>query len=394
MSAPAALWLALGLCAAPGSADVSLVLVVQTQTGGAADARLAKSLVEVARGRMRLVSAVASKGFDKERPWRVVEVLDLPTTSAIVLDPDERTWERRPLGRYIDGPPAGAGARPFSVVDSSITITPGTYVRKCLGADCSHYHVVATMSLRDAKGRRRRARLEQDIWMAPLTGDAQKGLLDLIAFEAEFRRQSGSALSPLDRQTYQSAEAAKHIGVPRSQLDAVLSRVRTALSDVPGYPLVSAVAWWSDRPAKAEHRPKAPPRNEPQLLQEPPPPPPRPRRAFVRIDWHGGWKRLDRALAGAQEGVPVLNRQPAPQPPPVLERYDAFQAELAAIVEQLDQRRAPDRPAVEPAKPGAEDAAEAKESRLYEAFSEIGELVFVGGIPDERFKPPAGFRPK
>ncbi|MBI4345524.1 MAG: hypothetical protein HY553_01625 [Elusimicrobia bacterium] len=396
-----ALWIAL-----PARADVSLVQVVQTQAGAGDEGQLAKSLLEVSREKMRLVTAVVRRDGDgpdeHAPPWRMVEVLELATTSVLLIDPEARTWERRGLDRLHHGPPVGAGPRRFDVVAASVSVRPGTLVRRCLGADCSHYHVAADVTLRDRRGKRSRARLEQDIWMAPLTGTAQKGLLDLIAFEAEFRRQTGSALSPVDHQTYRVAEAARSLGVGREDLEGVVAKVRRALQEVPGYPLVSSVAWWSDRDRRAAPKTRKP-RAEPKLLQDPPPAAPRPRRAFVRIDWHGGWKKLDSALARAQAGLPGLRQAPEAPPAAVLEGYEAFRTELAAVIEQLDRARAAPRPApalpaeqgdlTRPPPPDAREGGPAA-SRAYESFSEIGELIFINQIPDERFRPPAGFRPK
>lgn len=401
----------LALLALPASADVTLVQVVQGQSASG-EGLLAKSLIEVSRGKMRLVTAVAprlegeaAKDDAPAEPWRVVQVLDLATTSLLVIDPDSRSYDERELGAVLDGPPVPRGRRPFTIVSSSVTLEPGRLMRKCLGSDCAHWHAAADLRLK-GKGRRVRARLEADVWVASLAGEPQRALLDLIAFEAAYRRQTGSALSPLDRQAYRPREAAQRLGVEVRELERVLSDVRGRFSGLPGYPLTSSVVWWSVVPR--DQRAAKPSKREPKLLQDPPPASRRPPLRLVRIDWHAPWSRVDRALARAQAG---LGRPPAPGRPDVLGSYDRFQAELRAVIQALDARPAPrpqaeERPrAGEPA-PGeasqdtikaerleAPAPASSREARAFEAFSDLAELVFVpGNLPEDRFKVPAGFR--
>lgn len=410
------LGLALALLAAPAAADVSLVHVVQGQseTGGGL---LAKSLIDVSRSKMRLVTAVAprlEKGEGAQagpEPWRTVQVLDLATTSLWLIDPESRSYEKRPLGALVEGPAPARSARPFVVAHSSVSLSAGKLQRKCLGADCTHWSAVARLKLR-RKGSKRaavEARLELDIWLASLTGEPQRALLDLIAFEAAYRKQVGTELSPLDRLAYRVGEAAERLGVAPRELERVVGRVRRELKNLPGYPLTASVVWWTESP-----RPTAaqkPSKQEPKLLQDPPPQPPKPKPRLVKIDWHAKWDRVDRALERAQAGIGRAAAPRGPGQPEVLVAYERFQGELRAVLEMLEQR-APARAQEEPAREDggapnggqgedrieapeihAPGPATAKEARAYEAFSDVTEIVFIGGsLPEDRFQVPAGFK--
>lgn len=408
------LGLALALLAEPAAADVSLVHVVQGQSesGGGL---LSKSLIDVSRSKMRLVTALAPRLEMGEgaqagpEPWRTVQVLDLATTSLWLLDPESRTYEKRPLGALVEGPAPAAGARPFMVASSSVSLSAGRLRRKCLGSDCAHWNAVAVLKLR-RKGSKRatvEARLELDLWLASLSGEPQRALLDLIAFEAAYRKQAKTELSPLDRLAYRVGEASERLGVAPRELERVVGRVRRELKDLPGYPLTASVVWWTESP-----RPAAPTstKREPKLLQDPPPQPLKPKPRLVKIDWHAKWDRVDRALERAQAGI---GRAPVrgPAQPEVLVAYERFQGELRAVLDMLGERAPPRAqqeaaPEDAPARNGgqgedtialprvqAPGPASAKEARAYEAFSDVTEIVFIGGnLPEDRFQVPPGFK--
>lgn len=377
-------------------ADVALVQVVQSQTARGGEGSLAKNLLEVSGGRVRLVAALARK-LGAERaprdPERQVELLDLSTTAAWLIDAD-LSARARPAGEAVPLERAGR-AGGFEVILGSVTAILGDVQRRSLGVLCSHVRVVAPFSVRGPRGRTIRGRLEQDAWLAPATGDAQKGLLDLIAFETAFRRQTGARLTPLDRQTYRVREAGGALRLRPEGLERVAAQAREALSGIPGYPVSSSITWWREpwagetpiRRPRARKRTAAAPKAAPA---EPPP-----TRQLVLIDWDRSWKQINELEDGRFGRFPLgplPEHGPLPEPPAQpAPAYDEFRREMLEVLDALDVAkpvpllREP-AAAPRPSKPGA--------GPRYEVFSDMTEMTFVAGLPHEHFELPAGIRRK
>ena len=445
------------ISAAAASADMTLVQTVQAQNGPGSQGLLSKSLIEVAGNRMRLVTGVAqrlggaSKGAAEGEPWRRVQVLDLGTTSLWVIDPDAKTYEKAGLGSLKTGPGGAETKAAYEIVSSSVTLSPTSHIRRCLDADCAHVHVRVTLLLRKrpdtqarrAPGRGRRAagagplpggrlraRLDQDVWVAPLSGDQERAFLDLMAFETSYRRLARTELSPLDQQTYRVREAAAALRLAPKDLEGAVTRARTALAAIPGYPLASSVTWWREGDADLEQRAETPtttpPRRakdepgqtEPRFMQEPPPPPqfapPPPRPPFVPINLRQYARRVDRAMRGAHSSFGTfplgpLRSRPQPLRP---DDYERFRGDLVRVLATLGRGRPrpgmmprlpeethPSLPAAGAPAPARSEAsggppARKRAGRSYEVYSEIGELAFLRGLPDDHFKPPSGFKKK
>lgn len=389
---PAALSLVLWL-SLPARADLSLVQIVQSQTSAGEDGLFGKTWVQVSGRRMRLVSGSARKHrADKEKqkdPVRIIQVLDLDKGGLLELDPGRKTYEERPITevRYAGSlgrlAPGRGGAH---VRSSDIEVERGLLDRKVGDAVWGHYRIAVKLRLVEPGGFEGAARMEQDVWVAPVAGELQKGLMDLVAFENDYRRAAGSPFSPLDHWTYQMREVAAYLGVPEGEVREVLRLVREAFADVPGYPLATAIAWWKQRSVPAAKPLPAPSegglRRVPSFYPE--------RARFQPIDFGGSWRMIDGLLeAGAEPGRP--RRAPKRR----YGEYPAFQKELRKLSSDLelkDPRAKDDRRRSERRERG-EAASPPMPLPFYQINTELDAFSFKESIPADDFAPPAGFRP-
>jgi len=263
--------------AGPARADVSFTQIVQSQTSQGEDGLFGKTWIEVSGRKMRIVSGFAAKlASDRRRktaePSQFVQILDLDTTSLLILSVASKTYETRGLSelRYADSlhEHVVKTEPDFALVESTVTVERGELRRPCLETECEHFHILVELKLRGPDGKPMPARMAQDVWMAPVAGALQKSFLDLITFEAAYRKLTHDAFTPLDYETYQVREAAAYLHISRKQLAGVLAQVKNAFVDIPGYPMSSNVSWW--RQERAEDRP-------PTI--NPPRPPPKPKAA-------------------------------------------------------------------------------------------------------------------
>ena len=285
--------------AAPCRADLSFVQIVQAQTNVGSDGFFGKTWVEVSGEKMRLISGYAPKASEAEakkkkgaQPLRLIQVLDLGATALYLIDPSSKTFEVRSLrdiryGELLKGRLSNGAAR-YRVTASTVTLEPGHLRRKLIDTFAEHYHVSVELTLEapaapgGARDKPIRAAMEQDLWMAPLSGKLMKGLLDLMAFDSRYRALTGRDFTPLDFGTYQLPEAAAYLQVPTSDIEALVLKVKRDLLSVPGYPLSSSVSWWKktggSRKAKKTEPKPAPKAEPPPMASRPPAPRPNPPR--------------------------------------------------------------------------------------------------------------------
>lgn len=263
--------LVLGPGTGAARADLSFVQIVQAQSDAGKDGLFGKSWVEVLGRRMRLVSGYARKVVGKERPAeprRVIQILDLDARDRTLIHPEEKRYSREGLGELDYGNRMRGvldrGAAKWSIASSDISIKERSQKRRFLNAECTHHHVVVKMVLRDSGGREENARMDQHVWVAPVSGDLAKNLMDLIAFENSYRAATGGSLSPLDHERYQVREAAAYLRVEEGELNGVVGRVRESLRDLPSYPVASSVSWYRVKPREKPPEPAAEPQRGPE----------------------------------------------------------------------------------------------------------------------------------
>lgn len=378
--------------AVPAAADVSLVQIVQSQTSGGEDGYFGKTWVQVSGRRMRLISGYARKVGDKTKknpePLRLIQTLDLPTTSLLRVDPARKSYSRGSLAdiRYAGPPPGARRPAQAAVRNSRVTLEKGKLRRRFMDRDWEHYRITVRMRLKNWRAGESGARMEQDVWVAPVSGGLQQGLLDIMTFESEFRRLTKDSFSPLDYTTYQAREAAAYLGVPEKDLRGVLRLVKEAFSGIPGYPLSSSVSWWREAPegGAAEAAP-------PRLKRIPTFYPVRSR--FTPVDMSAPWRIIDKMAdtlrAGSEEESGSDRRYP---------EYTGFQREMQRVVRALEiaspESPAPG-PAAEPAPPGAPSPAPDSEGApvpFYQVFTELDAFTYVPTLPPEDFHPPKGYK--
>jgi len=442
--------LVLGPGAGVARADLSFVQIVQAQSEAGKDGLFGKSWVEVLGRRMRLVSGYARKVVGNERPAvprRLIQILDLEAKDRTLVHPEEKRFSRESLdeldyGNRMRGV-LDRGAAKWSIASSDISIQERSQKRRFLNAECSHHHVVVKMVLRDAAGREELARMDQHVWVAPITGGLSNNLMDLIAFENAYRAATGGSLSPLDHERYQVREAAAYLRVGEGELSGVVGRVRESLRDLPSYPVASSVSWYRVKPRPEEPKPEPPPRPRPPeggSRAEPDPREPREQRqprfemgrsrggAFQRkgegggptpgrlgsrvkagtrgirpgyfqpINWRGAELRINRLYREARYRI---NRAPDAQvskkPAVVRSRdegrdgadgvpllYDRFEAELHTILAELI---AEEGDAIEGSAPGGES-----QRPFYEIYAELHGLEDEAQVDSGDFVIPAEYQ--
>ena len=263
--------LGLILLAAPAAADLNFEQITQAQTSAGAEGLFGKTWVEIRGSQMRLVSGYARKVPAKGPaldPRRRVQILDVKQRTRTVVDPAAKAYAVSALGPPDYGNGLGRvlerGAPEWKILSREVKLEKRPGVRRLLGADCERWRVTVTMRLSSLNGREEAARMDQSLWVAPLSGDLAKTLMELMAYENSYRAGTKAALSPLDHERYQVHEAAAYLRVPEAELARVVEAVREALRDLPSYPVASSVAWWRD-----EGRTVRPPQPAPAPQPEP-----------------------------------------------------------------------------------------------------------------------------
>lgn len=398
----------------PAGADLSFTQIVQAQTSAGSDGLFGKSWVEARGERMRIVSAYARRlrpGKEAEAPRRVVQILDLVAPERLLLYPDTKAYARAPLSPVDYGhrlrEALDRGSPSLRISSTSVESFAGPHLRRHLGVECAHFRITARMALAGPGGEGGTARMVQDVWLAPLTGDLAGALLELMAFENGYRTSAGSALSPLDHERYQAREAAAHLRLPEEELLAVVSAVREKFRDLPGYPVASSVAWWREgEPAQAPaaHPPrpttmrKSPaerrlfPRTSARVVRRAPAPG---QPSFTVVDWQLHERRMNRLYRDARRAMGGPGRFPLPlkkpRTAPALARarpregplYPRFERELRRILLMLVEEQDA-RPSAGPPVAGGRP--------FYEVYAELHGLERPADVPDGDLKVPKGFR--
>lgn len=413
--------------AADARADLSFLQVVQAQTSQGRDGIFGKTWVEVSGRRMRLVSGYASRipeGGSEEEPRRIVQIIDLDRKSRTLVYPDSKTFSLAPFSEvdYDARVPAGADAAPSRRLEvESVTLGRRGETRVMLGATCEHWRLRVRVVAIGEGNERRRAVMDQDLWVAPVAGALSDTLLDLIAFENAYRDASGGDMSPLDHERYQLRAAAGFLDVPVSDLKLVPAAARKKVQELPSYALASSVSWWS--PDAVTTSPSSPPaprrgaapgigaaRPEPPKgvplaklspLQVPPyarprhprPPPsaglPPPR--FKVIDWRHSERIINRMYLqtrghmhgggfalGPMPKARILRRKTKEAPV-----YDDFQRGLQSILDQILATKE------EPAH--VQGAASAR-APFYEVYTELHGLEASTEVPQDDFALPPDYK--
>lgn len=417
--------LAATLVAAPARADLSFVQVTQAQTSAGAEGLFGKTWVELRGARMRLVSGYARKLEKKGQapdPRRRVQILDVKDGTRTSVDPAKRAYAVSGLGppdygHGLEGA-LGRGEAARRIVRHEIRLEKAGGTRKLLGADCERWRVSVTMRLTALNGREEAARMEQNLWVAPLSGDLAKNLMELIVFENAYRSGTKGALSPLDHERYQVREAAAYLQVPEAQLAEVIGAVRVKLRELPSYPVSSSVAWWRDegravrapepvKPAPGKSLGEVRPRPVPPSSPKPAAPKAllftrRPRPAFKVIDWRKEERRIDGmmedtrsefgdfplgGLNGSRNGprpVPRAGeRPPRRRPLPGRQVAPRFEEELNRILSELV--------AAEAALEAAADQVQTS-APFFEIFAELHGLEASASVADSHFTLPPSYK--
>lgn len=401
-----ALVLAATLVAAPARADLDFVQVTQAQTSAGAEGLFGKTWVELRGAKMRLVSGYARKVERKGKtpdPRRRVQILDVKDGTRTAVDPAKHAYAVGPLGPpdYGHGleTALGRGEAARRIVRHEIRLEKAGGVRKLLGADCERWKVTVTMRLTALNGREEAARMEQNLWVAPLSGELAKNLMELISFENAYRAGTKGQLSPLDHERYQVREAAAYLQVPEDQLAEVVGAVREKLRELPTYPVSSSVAWWRDegRRVRAPEPPKAPLGDvRPKAPPKPVLAPRRPiRPAFKVIDWRKEERRIDGMMERTRSehgdfpfgglGAPrASDRAPrAPRPIPGRQVAPRFEEELRRILTELVAAEA----ALEEAEEHVQTSAP-----FFEIFAELHGLESPASVSEAHFALPPTYK--
>lgn len=415
--------LAATLVAAPARADLDFVQVTQAQTSAGAEGLFGKTWVELRGARMRLVSGYARKleknGKKAPDPRRRVQILDVKAGTKTAVDPTRKAYAVGALaapdyGHGLEGA-LGRGEAARRIVRHEVRLEKAGGTRRLLGADCERWRVTVTLRLAALNGREEAARMDQNLWVAPLTGDLAKNLMELIAFENAYRAAVKSPLSPLDHERYQVREAAAYLQVPEGQLAEVVGAVRAKLRELPSYPVSSSVAWWRDegRAVRAPQAPKpaaAPDKPAPVGLGEVKPRRPagpkprlqtaRPRPAFKVIDWRREERRIDGMMERTRSEFgdfplgPLGEARPggsgdgeAPPPRrsvPAREVAPRFEEELRRILDELM--------AAEAALEEAAEQVAMTSAPFFEVFAELHGLEVQASVADSHFALPPAYK--
>lgn len=413
--------LAATLVAAPARADLNFVQVTQAQTSAGAEGLFGKTWVELRGARMRLVSGYARKLEKKGQapdPRRRIQILDVKDGTRTSVDPAKRAYAVSGLGppdygHGLEGA-LGRGEAARRIVRHEIRLEKAGGTRKLLGADCERWRVSVTMRLTALNGREEAARMEQNLWVAPLSGELAKNLMELIVFENAYRAGTKGALSPLDHERYQVREAAAYLQVPEAQLAEVIGAVRVKLRELPSYPVSSSVAWWRDegRSVRAPEPAKPEPgkslgevRPRPAQPAAPKPVAPKPllvtrrtRPAFKVIDWRKEERRIDGMMEdtrsefgdfplGGLNGPRVApragERAERRRPLPARQVAPRFEEELNRILSELV--------AAEAALEAAADQVQTT-APFFEIFAELHGLETSASVSESHFTLPTTYK--
>ncbi|MFH2201771.1 MAG: hypothetical protein ABIJ96_01510 [Elusimicrobiota bacterium] len=412
-------------CLLPASAfaDLSFVQIVQGQTSRGQDGIFGKTWVEVQEGKMRLVSGYARKlrdGREEKDPQRLIQIIDLHAGRRVVVNPEKKTFSRAPLddvdyGHGLRGE-LRRGRSQWSIVAREITLTKKQHTRQLLGMECGHYHLHMRMTLEGPDGRTEQARMDQHVWVAPVTGKLSKNILDLIAFENAYRKKTGGALSPLDHERYQLREAAAYLRVSEGDLLPIIETVRERLRGLPSYPVASSVSWWRDTKKPEPDKKKevalgdiSPERfgGEVQSGRRRSSPPPVKPKQFHTVDWRRSEQRINRMysrtrrqVGGAAFGplqprsrmVQVQKRTAWPQEPVV---YSKFEKELQSVLRLLIKEQEEGFEEVRQAEPPSSDRSPGTVLAtvpFYEIYTEIYGLETRPKLDRQDFALPKGYK--
>ena len=392
---------------------------------------------------MRIVSGYAEKvGSEKNpgEPRRMIDIFDVDRRTVLHVDPETKTYSRKPLTAFdYDNRLVSRIARKgteHALKISEMSLRRQEHARVLLGVPCEHWRLRVLFALTDTAGSPHRARLDQDVWVAPLMGPLSKTLLDLITFENAYRSAVGGEMTPLDYERYRLPEAAAFLQVSSWDLRSAIIRAREKLKNLPGYPVGSSVAWWSSD-AQAVPDPPAPnpgptpapanPENirsrqargnahnfyrtsfrsgtlrpsdvpsyaRPAIRVDAPPSRTENIPKFRVIDWRNSERKINHlyALTRTHSGSSGFPMGPlAPKRRQELQRaarseeavYPRFESELRGVLETLLKVQEPSR---------GRDARTSisKKSPFYEVYAELHGLESSTQLSPEDFRPPAGY---
>lgn len=392
------LWLAAPLCA---HADLAFVQVVQGQTRKGSDGIFGKSWVEIKGERMRIVSGYARKvraGRKDKDPRRFIQIYDLTKKERSLLYPERKAFAHAPLSEVDYGnrlkEDLAQGIPNGRVVSREITLKDEKRSRRLLGTDCAHYSLLVRMTLEGPGNRRVRARMRQNVWVAPVTGNLSKNILDLITFENAYRKRTGSLLTPLDHERYQIREAAAYLRVADWDLRRIVESVRERFRELPSYPIASSVSWMrvdavdthaAMSPVKKSSPPVAPARtpqrrllsrNYPRIQRMP----------FQALNWKKSERRINRMYAQTRKHI-----YGAPPSEPSV--YPQFEQKLQEVLQLLIEEQGEDfQFADDPQKEDMPAPSQNSDAPFYEIYTQLHGLDTAAKLTDKNFLIPKGFK--
>ena len=367
---------------------------------------------------MRLVSGYARKiktGSPEKDPRRVIQIIDLDKNNRVLLYPETKTFSAAPLGEIDYGNKMAQTLKQpgplWRIVSREMELKKERHTRTIMETECGHYRINVAMRLEGPQGRQVSARMDQHVWVAPITGELSTNVLDLIAFENDYRARTSGELSPLDHQRYQVKEAAGYLRVDPKELKILVEDVRRRLQDLPSYPVASSVSWWRDeeqrkRVALGDVKPKDV--SAPGPTQEKRPAPPkknRPvpiRRRFKNIDWRRDEGKINKMYSRTRSQVggfgPLRMRQtPLLRPQATATQrnwqepsiYPKFEKELQSVLNLLikEQEENFETP---PAPDGPSEGR--SQSPFYEIYTEMYGLEIEAKIPTSDFLLPKDYK--
>ena len=398
--------------AAPAHADLSFVQIVQAQSDRGQDGLFGKSWIQIRGKKMRVVSGYARKvrsGTETIGPRRLVQLIDLSPARRTLLNPESRTYEYAPIEELDYGNKlVGAlkkGRPKWRIIRTDVSLTRRKGSKRLLGSDCAHYHLHATLTLRDASGHIETARMDQHVWAAPITGTLSKTLMSLIAYENAYRKASKTPLSPLDYERYQVKEAAAYLRVEESDLRSAIERFRERFRDMPSYPVASSVSWWPsvsatpiiDLPLPETEETPTPatlgnlkPRQDSTKFARSKKRRRTPRPRFERIDWGKTERKINKSFFRVPRRPPealISVRSTRPR-----EVYPDFAAELQSILKELID--AQDKSVATAAIAERKRRSAAAKAPFYEIYTELHGLETETVLSDRDFRIPKDYRQK
>jgi hypothetical protein len=164
------------------------------------------------------------------------------------LDPKEKTYKETPIEPFKPGEgreqPGQKGERRVRVTKSEFTVKKTGDLETINGFPCTEYLITWLLEMEDVQTREKsRSTMTTNLWTTPETATTRRSQADAANFGRALAKKLGVNMSPREAKDLGVEAMATTFGMSESDVKQGMSKLKSEMSKVHGYPIRTVVNW-------------------------------------------------------------------------------------------------------------------------------------------------------